>query len=415
MRSYWPEFRSLRLAALAAIPAFWLGFAPAAGQEPAEPPGATAATPDLEAAAASAAAAKAAADRERFLPKLDIFFPEGDLNLRISRLANKTFFEGQVKYNFINGDITAFLRYRYYGYRRITQFAVFDSIEFENFERGAEEFDRVRGVLSLLQWPHSSHHRTYFLTEADRISSSRTALRYNTNRTNTFFRVGYQLGTGQDARSNAIVGEFRARNERLFTATREIGPGQTGFTAALTYSSDLLGDFDYVKAELETLKRFDLTPNSFVIGRLHAGLFPHRPRIDRPESTDPTDRYAIPRAEFFRLEGRDNLRGLGERTRGTHEAHTTFEWFVPWFRDQNREAFRVDWQTWYWIVYVGGGAAGYDTQVFRRLDGWIADAGLGFEAAAKLKNYRFFLSGIVARAFRNGENGELRLSIKSYH
>jgi len=28
------------------------------------------------------------------------------------------FFEGQVKYNFVKGDITAFLRYRYYGYRR---------------------------------------------------------------------------------------------------------------------------------------------------------------------------------------------------------------------------------------------------------------------------------------------------------
>src|SRR6478672_2818871 len=57
---------------------------------------------------------------ERLLPKLDIYFPEGDLDLKVNRLVNKTFFEGQVKYNFINGDITAFLRYRYYGERRTT-------------------------------------------------------------------------------------------------------------------------------------------------------------------------------------------------------------------------------------------------------------------------------------------------------
>src|SRR5947208_7932970 len=52
----------------------------------------------------------------QFLPRLDVYFPEGDLDLRISHLINKTFFEGQVKYNFVNGDITAFLRYRYYGF-----------------------------------------------------------------------------------------------------------------------------------------------------------------------------------------------------------------------------------------------------------------------------------------------------------
>ena len=70
-----------------------------------------------------------------FLPRLDIYFPEGDLDLRVNRLINKVFFEGQVKYNFINGDITAFLRYRYYGYKRTTQFTVFDSIEFDGIDQ----------------------------------------------------------------------------------------------------------------------------------------------------------------------------------------------------------------------------------------------------------------------------------------
>ncbi|HSF42020.1 MAG TPA: hypothetical protein VLT87_19625, partial [Thermoanaerobaculia bacterium] len=36
---------------------------------------------------------------ERNLPRLDVYFPEGELDLRINRLINKVFFEGQVKYN----------------------------------------------------------------------------------------------------------------------------------------------------------------------------------------------------------------------------------------------------------------------------------------------------------------------------
>src|SRR5215213_4768310 len=80
---------------------------------------------------------------ERNLPRLDVYFPEGELDLRVNRLINKVFFEGQVKYNFIEGDITAFLRYRYYGYKRTTQFTVFDSIEFDDIDEDVKnDFDR---------------------------------------------------------------------------------------------------------------------------------------------------------------------------------------------------------------------------------------------------------------------------------
>src|SRR5437764_11109491 len=97
---------------------------------------------------------------DRFLPRLDIYFPEGDLDLRVNRLINRTFFEGQVKYNFINGDITAFLRYRYYGYNRTTQFTVFDSISFDRIDQNVtSDFDRVRGTLLLMEWPHSYNNR----------------------------------------------------------------------------------------------------------------------------------------------------------------------------------------------------------------------------------------------------------------
>ncbi|MGH9361134.1 MAG: hypothetical protein ACRD2T_04400, partial [Thermoanaerobaculia bacterium] len=192
--------------------------------------------------------------------RLDVYFPEGDLDFRLSRLVNKVFFEGQVKYNFIDGDISAFLRYRYYGLQRTLQFAVFDAIEFPDIEDFTDDFDRVRGLLVLMQWPRDVHHRVFALAELDRVSTNKESLESQNNRTNTFLRVGYQIGTPGDSRSNAIVGETRARSERLFTAFREVGPGNAGFTGAVTWGFDAgWGDFDYVKLEFETLKRFDVT------------------------------------------------------------------------------------------------------------------------------------------------------------
>src|SRR5262249_15027097 len=156
--------------------------------------------------------------RDSFLPRLDVYFPEGDLDLRVSRLVNKTFFEGQVKYNFVNGDITAFLRYRYYSFRRVTQFTVFDSISFPTVEHFSNDFDRVRGALMLFQWPRDHDHRVFFLTEVDRISSNTIDLQFNNNRTNNYVRLGYQIGTPDDPHLNAIVAETRAERQTLFTA-----------------------------------------------------------------------------------------------------------------------------------------------------------------------------------------------------
>src|SRR4030095_11343531 len=72
---------------------------------------------------------------ERYLPRLDVYFPEGDLDLRVNRLVNKVFFEGQVKYNFVKGDISAFLRYRYYGYQRTYRLTLFDAVETPGVEQ----------------------------------------------------------------------------------------------------------------------------------------------------------------------------------------------------------------------------------------------------------------------------------------
>jgi hypothetical protein len=357
---------------------------------------------------------------ERFLPRLDVYFPEGDLDLRVNRLISQVFFEGQVKYNFVRGDISAFLRYRYYGYKRVTQFTVFDSIEFDDVEEFSSDFDRTRGTLLLMQWPHSYHSRTFVLAELDRISSNKedVARILRLGRTNTFVRLGYQLGTPDDERSNAIVGETRARSERLFTAFREIGPGGFGLTGALTSGFEAgIGDFDYLKLETEMLKRFDLTERTFIAGRLHGGSFLHKgerdPR-DLPEPVDALDLLAIPRGEFFRLDGRERLKGVSEKTRGTDILYTTWELFFPWFLRDNRRFLKLDWQNWYWILYTGAGTIGNDSNIYTDFGSYIPDVGVGFESSLRLKKYRFFLSGIVAQALKGDGGVEARVSVKSY-
>ncbi len=360
---------------------------------------------------------------ERFLPRLDLYFPEGDLNLRVNRLVNRVFFEGQVKYNFVKGDISAFLRYRYYGYRRTAQFTVFDAIEFDDVQKFSNDFDRTRGLLLLMQWPHSYRQRTFLLTELDRISSNKenVAEILRLGRTNTFVRLGYQLGTPDDERSNAIVGETRARNERLFTAFREIGPGGFGLTGALTSGFDLgVGDFDYLKLETELLKRFDLTSRTFMVGRLHGGTFLRRGQRDpkdfpqQPQPVDELDRLAIPGGEYFRLDGRERLKGVSDRLRGTDVLYTTWELFVPWFLREDRHFLKLDWQNWYWILYAGAGTVGNDSKIYTDFSSYVPDAGVGFESSLRLRKYRFFLSGIVARALKGNGGVEARVSVKSY-
>lgn len=357
---------------------------------------------------------------ERFLPRLDVYFPEGDLDLRVNRLIAQTFFEGQVKYNFVNGDISAFLRYRYYGYQRVAQLTVFDSIEFDSVEEFSSDFDRTRGALVLLQWPHSYRQRTFLLGELDRTSSNKegTAQILRLGRTNTFIRLGYQLGTPDDARSNAIVGETRARSEQLFTAFREIGPGGFGLTGALTSGFDVgIGDFDYLKLETELLKRFDLTSRTLVVGRLHGGSFLRKGRRDPkdlPEPVNELDLLAIPGGEYFRLDGRERLKGLSERMRGTDVLYTTWELIFPWFLRENRRFLKLDWQNWYWILYAGAGTVGNDGKIYTDLSSYIPDAGIGFESSLRLRKYRFFLSGIVAQALQGSGGVEARVSVKSY-
>lgn len=353
--------------------------------------------------------------REDFLPRLDVFFPEGDLDLRVSRLIDKVFFEGQVQYNFIDGDISAFLRYRYYGFRRTYQITGFDSVEFDGIEELSDEFERTRGFLVLTQWPRDYHRRSFLLAEIDRLISNKEELRFDNNRTNTFLRLGYQIGTPDDPRSNAIVGERRAEVRRLFTPHRQVGPGGAGLTTAVTWGFEPgIGDFDYVKLEAEALKRWDLPAGCFLFGRLHAGTFPRKQLAEDADERPEDDRYTIPRAELFRLDGRDSLKGVGERIRGTEQLYTTWELFTPWFLDEDRPALGLHWQNWYWVFYAGFGTTGFDPEVYSDLGGYYPDLGIGFESSFRFRKYTFFLSGVVAQAFRGDGDVEAKLSIKSY-
>lgn len=357
------------------------------------------------------------------VPDLDVYFPDGDFDLRLHRLIDKVFFEGQIKYDFVDGDISAFLRYRYYGYQRTYQLSAFDTIEFEGVEELSDEFERVRGVLFLTQWPHTFHRRTFLAAELDGISSNKEAS--DNGKVNTFLRLGYQLGTPDDSRSNAIVGETRAKVERLFTPYRAIGPGDAGFTGALTWGFSFLGgDFDYLRLELEALKRFELPGETFLIGRIHNGTFLTRdevtPEGDDPGAildADPTRGYSIPRNELFRLDGRDNLKTLDlePRQRGTEELHTTWEFLVPWFTQAERPFLRARWETWYWVAYLGYGTLGTERDIYTDFSTYILDAGVGFQSSFKVRDYTLFLSAIVGQAFEEGAEPKLRVSFKSYH
>jgi hypothetical protein len=355
-------------------------------------------------------------ERETLLPNLDFYFPEGELEFRLNTLVKGSFYEGQIRYNFVKGDIEAFLRYKYYGRENVYQLGLFDSVEFEPIEKASNDFERTRGGLFLLRRPLDYHNRLFLLFEVDRITSSKQEFQFTTNKTDTFVRFGYQLGTPDDVRLNAIVGETRAERRNLFTAHRRIGPASAGFSAALTWGFEaLLGDFDFVKLELGGLKRFRLGADAFVVLRAHGGTF-LRKAVARPlAELDSTDRYSIPRGEYFRLDGRDNLKGLQEKLRGTEELHATTELFLPWFLNSNRKALGVDWDSWYWILYGGYGTIGFDRDELSKSANYLTDVGVGFETSFRLKDYVFFIAGVVAHIVDTDDGVEARFDVKALH
>src|SRR6266508_199539 len=94
-------------------------------------------------------------ERRESLPSLNLYFPEGSASVRLRKLVRNVLFESQIDYKFVSGDISTYLRYKYYAKNYTYRIGVFDTIGFpEVGSRGtSNEFERVRGGLLLLGFP----------------------------------------------------------------------------------------------------------------------------------------------------------------------------------------------------------------------------------------------------------------------
>ncbi|MEO6326739.1 MAG: hypothetical protein ABIT01_18770, partial [Thermoanaerobaculia bacterium] len=343
------------------------------------------------------------------VPRLNLYLPEGQADIRLSRLIKNSLFETQFEYDFVSGDIGAFLRYKYYGSRQSLSISGFDRISFRALETISNDFDRVRGFNVLLRRPITYQRRLSFLTELDRLSFSEQNA--DNNKTNIFVKVGYQLGTGDDSRSNQIAGDRNDRIRNLFTVFRDIGMNGRGLSVALTYGTPA-GNFNYVKAEGEAIQIVDFPGNRRLIGRVHAGFFPYKPE-GSPDTASDRKPYLIPGGELFRLDGREALKGSKTGLRGVNEIHFTLEAFYPVFINRNASFMKLNWNTLYAVGYIGTGSIGDEARIYTRLKDYQQDAGLGFEVAFSYRKYQVFVSGLVARVIQDSGSPKFLFTLRS--
>ena len=373
-------------------------------------------------------AASGAYERRDNLPSVNLYLPEGQASVRLRKLIRNVLFESQIDYEFVNGDISTFLRYKYYARNYTYRIGVFDSIEFPDIGQSSENgFDRVRGALFLVGLPKDYNNRYFFLMQDDALTFG-DADNPDNRKNNLYMKVGYQYGTQFDERMNAVVGETRGRITPVLTAFRDIGPQKTGLALAVTQSGRTAGaDYQYTKFETEALRRVDLTSTSFLFSRLHVGAFVARDELipvprDRNgdgqlEPPDAWEFYSIPRYELFRLGGREALKAIdGDDAVGSHEVHLTNEVFVPIFRNRNYRAGALYLNTMYGIGYVGLGSVGYKFSDITKSDRFAADAGLGTEMALAWRDYDIYLSVVGAHTIKAPESlegFEVRFSIRT--
>jgi hypothetical protein len=373
-------------------------------------------------------AASGAYERRDNLPAVNLYLPEGQASVRLRKLIRNVLFESQIDYEFVNGDISTFLRYKYYARNYTYRIGVFDSIEFPDIGQSSQNgFDRVRGALFLVGIPKDYNNRYFALMQDDALTFG-DADNPDNRKNNLYMKLGYQYGTQFDERMNAIVGETRGRITPVLTAFRDIGPQKTGIAAAITQSGRTAGaDYQYTKFEAEGLHRIDLTNTSFLFSRLHVGAFVARDEVtpvprDRNgdgqlEAPDPWEFFSIPRYELFRLGGREALKAIDSNNAvGSHEVHLTNEVFVPIFRNRNFRTGAIYWNTMYGIGYVGLGSVGYQFKDITNSDRLALDAGLGTEIALAYRDYDVYLSVVGAHTLKAPdalEGFELRFSIRT--
>jgi hypothetical protein len=341
-------------------------------------------------------------DRRDALP--NVYLADGQASIRLRKLIKNVLFESQIDYKFVTGDISTFLRYKYYAHDFTYKIGVFDSISFGAIGSHTDEFERVRGGLLLLEFPRDYNHRYFTLLQDDRLTFG-DVTRVDNRKNNIYTKFGYQYGTEFDEQLNSIVGESRGRQVPVLTVFRELGPQRFSFAAALTEGARIsTGDYKYTKLEMEAIRRWNLSPASFIVTRGHFGTFPTKDNLCTAGSTTPqVECYSIPGYEMFNLGGREALRSLttsNSVSSGTNEFHVTNEYFVPVFRNRDYRYRAVHFNTMYAIAYTGFGNAAFTTSdVFKSRD-FAVDAGLGTEMAMTIRDFDVLLSVLFAHTIR---------------
>ena len=347
-------------------------------------------------------------ERRDTLPSLNVYLPEGSASVRLRKLIRNVLFESQIDYKFLTGDISTFLRYKYYARNFTYRVGVFDEINFQDVGKTStnpktSEFERVRGGLLLFGFPRDYNKRYFWLLQDDRLTFGNQT-NVDDKKNNTYTKVGYQFGTQFDERMNAIVGESRGRITPVLTAFRDIGPQKTGLAAAITESMRVaVGDYKYTKLEAEGLRRTDLTSTSFIFSRLHFGAFFGQDRVNEKQNPNlqEIERYSIPLYEMFKLGGREALKGVKDTaSKGTHEIHLTNEFFVPAFRNKDFRVWQLHWNTMYGIGYLGAGTVGFKYNQLVKSDAAVVDAGLGSEMAITVRDFDVLVSVVYARTVK---------------
>ncbi len=382
------------------------------------PPPAEAAPPPAPEAPPLTAPAAYSANRDVF-PSVNIYLPEGQASIRLRKLIKNVLFESQIDYRFVNGDISTFLRYKYYARSFTYKIGVFDTIEFPDVGRGnSQEFQRVRGGLLLTEFPRDYNQRYFGLLQDDRLTFGDVS-DVDNRKNNIYTKLGWQYGTEFDERLNAIVGESRGRIIPVLTAFRDIGPQKFSVAAALTESARIsTGDYKYTKFETEAIRRFDVTSTSFFVTRAHAGAFLTKSKVEGFESLPPIEQYTIPAYEMFQLGGREALKSIGseDAATGIDEFHVTNEYFVPVFRNRDKVLWGLHWNTMYGIGYLGFGQIGYRLSDAVKPRDYVVDAGLGTEASLRVRDYDVLFSVIYAHTVRGPDElkgSKWRFSIRT--
>ena len=404
------------------------------GQTPEPPPPAPPPPQEVPPSVLSQAAGSAYDRPPEALPNVNIYLPEFRASVRLRKLIRNVLFETQLEYEFANGDISTYLRYKYYARNYTYRLGVFDSIEFPNVGEGGSgsEFERVRGALALIGVPRDYNRRYFWLVQGDSLSFGQLD-NVDNKKKNFYTKVAYQFGTQFDERLNGIVGETRGRITPVLTAFRDIGPQRTGYAIALTQTPNFgggevdettgdtkytIGDYKYTKLEAEGLRRFDVTGTSFVFSRLHLGAFVGYDEFEGRETRPEVERFSVPRYEMFRLGGREALRAIDEDefSIGTHEIHLTNEFFTPIFRNRDYKTGALHWNTLYGIAYVGAGSVGVRASDITKSDRFVADAGIGAETALTVRDFEVLLSVIYAHTVKAPdelEGSNIRFSIRT--